>query len=146
MKKVYVVVSGHYSDYHIEGIFESKENAEKVCACNNNASYMGYDNKRYYDNDFRIEEYEFADESYGFSKTVKPMYVYEIRISLLNGELRISEISIFSESEFDNVRKYWIDNPSSAIIVFLRERDDERALKIAADRLAEKKAVDEGIL
>lgn len=51
MSKVYVVTSGCYSDYHIDGVYSTREAAEKRCA-----AWDGYD-------DPMIEEYELDDGS-----------------------------------------------------------------------------------
>ena len=49
--KIYVVTSGCYSDYGIRGVFLDKEKAELYCKYHSGC----YD-------DFRVEEYDTADE------------------------------------------------------------------------------------
>ena len=42
-KKVYVVTAGDYSDYHIEGIFDSREKAEEYINHSSNTELNGVD-------------------------------------------------------------------------------------------------------
>ena len=39
--KVYIVTEGEYSDYHIVGVFATREAAEKYCAVHGNYSVYG---------------------------------------------------------------------------------------------------------
>lgn len=49
MDKVYIVISGDYSDYHIERVFQSKEKAEAYVKARNNIP--------------KIETYELSDDN-----------------------------------------------------------------------------------
>jgi hypothetical protein len=51
-EKVYVVTQGEYSDYHIEAVFKSKEEAAHFCATNNVADFDRYGSP------YEIEEYD----------------------------------------------------------------------------------------
>nr|WP_296955237.1 hypothetical protein [uncultured Mediterraneibacter sp.] len=53
--KVYIVTEGEYSDYHIVGVFATREAAEKYCAVHGNYSVYG--------DPINIEEYELQDGS-----------------------------------------------------------------------------------
>lgn len=62
--KIYVVTSGSYSEYFIEKVYLSKENADKYCsiyAKNNSTEY-------------RVEEYETSDDEICYGVTVIIIY------------------------------------------------------------------------
>ena len=50
-KKVYVVTSGEYSDYHIVGIFDSREKAEEYI---NHSTYSDLNDVEEYNHIFHI--------------------------------------------------------------------------------------------
>lgn len=64
--KVYIVLSGHYSDTSIERVFLNKEKAEYWAEARN---YV-------YDDDYRVEEYQTSDEKVDISREKKPVFHY----------------------------------------------------------------------
>lgn len=68
--KVYIVTSGTYSDYHIDGVFIDRKMAEVFCAVHHDADDM-FD-------DIRIEEYDTDDYLVTFRSEANLRY--EVRI------------------------------------------------------------------
>ena len=130
--KVYVVTSGEYSEYHIVGITLDRQVAETFVNSKNEA-------KGEYGSGFYLEEYE-TDDFQVIAVGCKPyracFYGNE------NGDRR----SWADECEwrYQNVGLVEADGHGNyEVIVFAK--DEDHALKIGAEKVAEYKARKEGI-
>ena len=132
MKKVYLVTAGDYSDYHVKAVFSEKRGAELFAATKN-------DSDDYYE--YRIEEYELDPAK--FDGIVKTQYLYTIdgRRGRLQGPCVFTEEGLAKKIIHDREWGYYdLDD-----FIILPEQDDEKAKKIAQDRIARKKANEQGI-
>lgn len=107
--KVYVVTSGHYSDYSIERVFLDKDKANKFVKYRN-----GYDSWK----DFKIEEYDSFDDKYEVAEagslwrkaTIKIVIIKNIKGVYSNQLLEytnlIANYEVFKEEE--NKPEYYL--------------------------------------
>ena len=68
MTSVFLVSAGEYSDYHIYGVFSTRENAQ---------AYIDSPHTRFYGNDPEIEEYE-LDKNIQDIKDKRPIWHWKI--------------------------------------------------------------------
>lgn len=134
MDKVYVVVDGEYSDYHICKIFTDEILAEKYCALCNKDDYDKY----------RIEEFdittekdiEFSDQEYGIC--------VDVIIPMHEGDAEIYEkkysYKIKNEVQEWLKKEYWVK------IFVNKNATDEQIIKIAYDELAKYIAKEVGVI
>ena len=130
-KKIYLVTAGDYSSYHVEAVFSEKRGAELFAATKNDSDDW---------EEYRIEEYELDPAK--FDGSVKTQYLYTI-----DSYDKLTKPCIFTE---EGLAKKIIHDRDWAIydlgdFIILPERDDEKAKKIAQDRIARKKANEQGI-
>ena len=126
-----MVTAGDYSDYHVEAVFSEKRGAELFAATKN-------DSDDWYE--YRIEEYELDPAK--FDGSVKIQYLYTIgRHDKLQGPCVFTEEGLAKKIIHD--REWYTCDIDDFII--LPEQDDEKAKKIAQDRIARKKANEQGI-
>lgn len=123
-KKVYVVTSGEYSDYHIKGIFDSREMAEE---------YINY--STYSDlND--IEEYNLNEPP---DKREK---IFEIRSDFENIDCKIvghsSEPMMYKD--LMHIMNFGLGDRKQYIYFYICTDTRDRAIKIASERLRQVKA------
>ena len=123
-KKVYVVTAGDYSDYHIAGIFDSREKAEE---------YINY--STYSDlND--IEEYNLNEPP---DKREK---IFEIRSDFENIDCKIvgdsSEPMMYKD--LMHIMNFGLGDRKQYIYFYICADTRERAIKIASERLRQVKA------
>ena len=129
--KVYLVTAGDYSDYHVEAVFSEKRGAELFAATKN-------DSDDYYE--YRIEEYELDPAKFDGSVKTQYLYTIDVRGNLL-GPCVFTEDGLAKKITHDREWGYCdLDD-----FIILPERDDEKAKKIAQDRIARKKANEQGI-
>lgn len=124
MKKVYVVTAGDYSDYHIVGIFDSREKAEE---------YINY--STYSDlND--IEEYNLNEPP---DKREK---IFEIRSGFENIDCKIvghsSEPMMYKD--LMHIMNFGLGDRKQYIYFYICADTRDRAIKIASERLRQVKA------
>lgn len=135
--KVYVLTSGEYSNYRINGVTTDKEKAENLCRIFSQWEIEEYDTEalateildglRVYIVKFYRDDVEYAaelDAEYvdgGDLKSAKSKRVYPI----------------YPYKNKNNITGY---------AVYVYAKDKEHAMKIAQDRLAEWKAEKEGIV
>jgi hypothetical protein len=115
MKTIYVVTSGYYSDYHIEAVFDSEDEAEKLA----NEIEEG-----------RVEEYPLNDR-----KVNSDRKIYDVSFSESGGvsvDFRGDQIG---ESEIDTFRSY-----TFCTVFTLLAKNKEHAIKIASERFSQVKA------
>ena len=124
-KKVYVVTSGEYSDYHIKGIFDSREKAEEYI--NHSASTELND----------IEEYNLNE-----LKPDKGEKVFKLRSKFDEIDFHITGYGPDAAHYKDLMCRAesggWI--PNNDVIFYICADTRERAIKIASERLRQVKA------
>lgn len=124
-KKVYVVTSGEYSDYGIEGIFDSREKAEEYI--NHSASTELND----------IEEYNLNE-----LKPDKGEKVFKLRSKFDEIDFHITGYGPDAAHYKDLMCRAdsggWI--PRNDVIFYICADTRERAIKIASERLRQVKA------
>jgi hypothetical protein len=116
MNKIYVVTSGEYSDYHIDGIFDNKDKANAFVKKFSSDDYGG---KCY------VEEYELNPYSEEMQKDYNPYFVRMMK----NGD--VDEIYI-NKSSFGfrgDSNKYGFDIGGNLFFHILA-KDKEHAIKI----------------
>ena len=124
-KKVYVVTAGDYSDYHIKGIFDSREKAEE---------YINHST----DSDLNdIEEYNLNEP-----KPDKSEKVFTLRSEFDEIDFEVIGYKAAPNHYKDLMcRVYsngWI--PRNDVIFYICADTRERAIKIASERLRQVKA------
>ena len=123
--KVYVVTEGDYSDYHIVGVTTEREMAEAYCEVSTDRWYKP-----------RVETYD--TEDFADVRTVKP---YRATMEE-DGTTTVEEEDRSSYEGAVEHRVYhlrrWGGKPTYYEVLVLAE-DEQHALKIAADYIAEAK-------
>ena len=121
-KKIYIVTSGEYSDYHIDAVFSTKEKAK---------AYIQQKGTEY-----DIEEYELDEE------VEKKTQLWSIEFGVESGELCEAITTSYNRNEVVDTCSifetfYW----NEPRIRFYVDADSmERAVKIARERFAAVKA------
>lgn len=125
-KKVYVITRGAYSDYHICAVAATKEIAEKL--------------QKIYSEDFWgdaiIEEYD-LNETRDDVRVFYDVTFEDDRVSACFNEYGEKESIQFYKGN---------KSQSDRLIVCVRARDEDHAVKIAQDRRAEYLAKKEGVV
>lgn len=126
---VYIVTEGDYSDYHIEAVFQSREQAVAYVEKHIGRSWYP----------FRIEEYEMDASA---PRTDKQMY----EVTYINGRWTIepTDDALYAEPRFREVES-WVDDKQYVCYMTVFAKDKEHALKIASDEFARLKAEREGV-
>lgn len=127
LKKVYVITEGAYSDYHICAVAATKEIAEKLRKI--------YSDK-YSWADARIEEYD-LNETRDDVRVFYDVTFEDDRVSACFNEYGEKESIQFYKGN---------KSQSDRLIVCVRARDEDHAVKIAQDRRAEYLAKKEGVV
>ena len=124
-KKVYVVTSGEYSDYGIEGIFDSREKAEEYI--NHSADSDLNDIKEYNLNELKPDKSE---------------KLFELRSGFDNIDFKVtgcmSNTMVYKDLMCFKASTSWGDEDQA--VFFVRSETRERAIKIASERLRQVKA------
>lgn len=125
-KKVYVITKGAYSDYHICAVAATKEIAEKLRKIYSDDSWA----------DARIEEYDLNEAK----DDVRVFY----DVTFADGKVStyFNEYGERESIQFFKGNKWQSDR----LIVSVRARDEDHAVKIAQDRRAEYLAKKEGVV
>lgn len=134
---VYVVTSGEYSDYHIDAIFSTMEQAELYCAVH----------ERKLDNPY-IEEWETDVVKMESCVPVKKLWMAYIGIDGAVSHLR-SQLTIESKKQVEPFDKRigWSSCRAgySVLVTLDKDSTEELALKVMFDYLAKWKAEHCGI-
>lgn len=115
--KVYIVSKGIYSDWHIKGIFSSKEKAETF------KLFLG-DSTEVND----IEEYE-VDYEYNFPKD---KLFYEVKINIITDQYTVRKED--ATGTYGKVL-YVAYGDNIHVLVYCWADDEEAAIKIASERI-----------
>lgn len=116
--KVYVITQGCYSDYHIVGVALDKEKAERI--------------KSFFDRDYysaEIEEYDTEKWDLSDERNLYSIRIYRDEISVIDNDAYYDP---------NVVRAY----PWGVYEVSVMAKDEEHAMKIASDMIAQYKAVE----
>jgi nucleosome binding factor SPN SPT16 subunit len=139
MDKIYLITSGCYSDYGVHGFFTDEAEADEYCEIQNRAKPC---------DEYKVEEC--ADLSKTFL-TMNKNPIIEHRVSVQNNGVFMRYIAHELCDAPDNRVKVTSDNImfdfsiKYYIYVYLPNVDDDKALKIAQDMLAQYKAEQAGI-
>lgn len=133
MAKVYLITSGEYSDFTIEHATLDESKAKAFCELHNRVG--GYP---YYD----IWEQELDDFFVGTEDDCRWQYRYRQFPETHKIEFGWAEYCIVADST--NVVMPW-QKDGLAATVYLKDRDDKKAEKIAQDLFAEYRAKEQGI-
>lgn len=115
--KIYIVTDGIYSDYHIEAVFTTRENAERYAAIHS-CSY--------------IEEYEADAEQIQGNIDIYVIHKFDV---YKKGDFYL-DTHYYSDKKITEVRKGWFSR-NAEIYVSLDKFDEEKAEKIAQDMYAQ---------
>lgn len=122
--KIYVIAAGEYSDYHIVAATTDKETADRIAKAHRDNWEDPHVEE--YDDIGVVEDYRatyhvsYSDNSHYFCYAVDP----DVEIKKLN------EVSLYKR---DYVPGYSYD-------IYVKAKDQDHALKIAQDKIAEFKA------
>lgn len=121
-KKIYIVTSGNYSDYHIDAVFSTKNKAE---------SYI-----QQHGTGYRIEEYDLDEE------VVNKKQIWSVAFNIKDKSLEIASPTMYKIDKYKDtciVRECGFDS----YIEFIVESDNmDKAKKIASERFAAVKSND----
>lgn len=127
--KVYVITSGEYSSYHINGVSLDKHKAEEICATLNDNMFLN--------NYSEIEEYDTDEIKVNTNNAIKTRFDMVID---KNTGFQIYFQSGFLVTKDVNEISVTADGSIEIIATLPRETTDEEAKKIMLDRIAEFKA------
>ena len=120
-KKIYIVTSGEYSDYHIEAVFTTKEKA---------VEYV-----EQHGTDYNIEKHNLDEE------VEKKTQLWSIVFCIENGKLLEGNTRSFKEDEVRDTCFVELSWNGKLYITFYVDADSmDRAVKIARERFAAVKA------
>ena len=145
MDKIYILITGEYSDSEIQGFVCTEEEAKKICDYHNATSYLHYWREWHYEEVERIKENVPA---------VKPVYVVTVKLENWHGAgWKVSDVRpdckcyLSDAPEVKEARYCEMSDPrgdgkilEAVCDVVLNEADFDRARKIARDRLYKKLA------
>jgi hypothetical protein len=135
--EIYVVTQGDYSDYHIVAVFQEKAMAEQFVALRNSLLTVP-------DSDFALAIYD-IDTQWALQE-LKHGVIWECWTSDLKGTLKchVPYATVGHEGAFSPRRvEHHPGNPGWEVAV--HARDEQEALKIATEKIAQAKAEREGI-
>lgn len=122
-KKIYIVTSGCYSDYHIEAVFTTQDKAN--------------DYVQQHGTDCDIEEYELDGE------VTKQVQVWRIEFNIEKKELSYATICYKADEYRDTCRIIRYLRGGGSLIWFFVDADSmDKAIKIASERFAAIKSND----
>lgn len=135
--KVYVITSGEYSDYYINAVALTRENAEQICAMLNSP-------KRHYSDVAIIEEYDTDEIQCGVNEDVGLCYEAKFNYKTLENIYWGKPFYSFARNE---IKRGLLDHRYEILIAatFPKDMPQEKARKIMKDRVAKWKAEREGL-
>ncbi len=120
MKKIYIVTSGEYSEYHIDAVFSTKKLAEDYIQQNGT--------------DYRIEEYNLDEE---IDRNTK---LWRVEFDIKDGEFKEANVRDYAEDKFRDTCKVSDYFNDTRINFFVDADTMDKAKKIASERFAAVKA------
>lgn len=135
--KVYAITSGEYSDYYINAVALTRENAEQICAMLNSP-------KRHYSDVATIEEYDTDEIQCGVNEDVGLCYEAKFNYKTLENIYWGKPFYSFARNE---IKRGLLDHRYEILIAatFPKDMPQEKARKIMKDRVAKWKAEREGL-
>ena len=152
--KIYIVTAGEYSNYHIEAVFDNKDEALEFAALNNDFNACTY-------NDFDVEEYNISHittntkiDAYFYYKAYINTYtdkrvksMVKAKSKDLNGNEFDQYVPIYENCiKFSDINCNYVGPRSRKTIktnhwtdLLLKEQNEEKAKKIFQDRFAYQK-------
>lgn len=134
--KVYIVVSGEYSDYHINTVFTDPHDAEVYCAVHNGGHVGFY-------GDYRVEEFEIGKIQYQPDKKIGYWFSFEEDGTL--DEILHFMPKVGKSCIVPNIVKAKRLGNETLYTVGVMATSMEQATKIAQDLIAKYKAEKEGL-
>lgn len=135
--KVYVITSGEYSDYYINAVALTRENAEQICAMLNSP-------KRHYSDVATIKEYGTDEIQCGVNEDVGLCYEAKFNYKTLENIYWGEPFYSFARNE---IKRGLLDHRYEILIAatFPKDMPQEKARKIMKDRVVKWKAEREGL-
>ena len=153
-RKIYIVTAGEYSNYHIEAVFDNKDEALEFAALNNDFNACTY-------NEFDVEEYNISHittntkiDAYFYYKAYINAYtdkrvksMVKAKSKDLNGNEFDQYVPIYENCiKFSDINCNYVGPRSRKTIktnhwtdLLLKEQNEEKAKKIFQDRFAYQK-------
>jgi hypothetical protein len=119
---IYVITTGAYSDYHIMGVTDSKENAENIVKKWNQEEHL---------DEAIIEEYD-TDIMDKYANGYDNYWVYG---DILNNDLNVEIDNI--DTKGSGIYRNWTKDNRWHISTNILAKSEEHALKIAYERIRE---------
>lgn len=119
--KVYIITSGSYSDYRIEGVFLDEDKASVYQAL-------------HFPNDGEVEIFD-TDEFQ--VETSIPVYREWLATIKVDGEIEVREYGSFSVHPMFKVMSSGVSITNQVLFTTNKNADEESARKILSDKLAE---------
>lgn len=144
--KIYIVVSGEYSDMGISAVFLDKEKAMNYCAAQNDAKY-----ETYYFGNYRIWELDTKDDD--INGNIEYGYLYCLTYDDSDKRDEI-DVGIRSKQFYEkNCKDEFFDEKSDVygtvtkykVYCWLKAEDKLLASRICQDKLAALKALRKGL-
>lgn len=122
MTTIYIVTSGEYSDYSIDGVFDSREKAE---------TYIAYERAhgRYHYDKPNIEEWELNESYDPISRGLTCFRVWFPDRTTGDAQINANDASSETEHSTRNPQ-----TQTSNYVTFVWAQDEQAALKIANER------------
>ena len=135
--KVYVITSGEYSDYYINAVALTRENAEQICAMLNSP-------KSHYSDVATIKEYDTDEIQCGVNEDVGLCYEAKFNYKTLENIYWGEPFYSFARNE---IKRGLLDHRYEILIAatFPKDMPQEKARKIMKDRVVKWKAEREGL-
>lgn len=135
--KVYVITSGEYSDYYINAVALTRENAEQICAMLNSP-------KRHYSDVATIQEYDTDEIQCGVNEDVGLCYEAKFNYKTLENIYWGEPFYSFARNE---IKRGLLDHRYEILIAatFPKDMPQEKARKIMKDRVVKWKAERESL-
>lgn len=121
MKKIYIVTSGEYSDYGINGVFETKELAQAYI------EMLG--NPKGWSSEMQVEEHDLNPYKNYIKEGLKPFLIFIHK----NGNVTKAEIAQYGLKPSTTIS---FSYNKSQMIVFCWAKDKQHAIKIANEKRA----------
>lgn len=114
MVTIYVVTDGMYSDYHIEGVFSTKEKAEDFIQSPYGSSHLA--------SNADIEEWEMDNPE---------LLDCHICVKMApNGDVAYTTLGAGSKRGFGGFSPWWREDSGECLVWYVHTDDEQRAIKV----------------